>query len=231
MCCGELDYVHCIQAIADQQGDHEIEVKTFHDMIEVDAHNAVYQTFNEAAPDVIRGKVDADVVLFPTALNTVLRAIHPNAWVDPQTHDYFTNSPLSAGLAFYGPNVTFKHQTLTLKCDRDVASQRQPTGVGVIGNHAHYADEWTGFRYGFHRGLKSQLPVYESVKTAYRRTNDAVRYAALVGFELAQSDMYIDYHMGRSPTPMDHNYGNPVLRELYERFLTNKEQLPPRTWR
>lgn len=229
MWCGENDYPHCVESIANQ--GVEVEHRTFKDLVEVDAHNEVYQAFNKAEPGVIRGKVDADVVLHPGALLRIAAQINDNMWLDPQTHDYFTDNALNAGLAFYGSNVTFKHQTLTLKCDRDVASTRISTPMGVIGNHAHYADEWTGFRYGFHRGLKSQLPVYEQVKLAHSRHNDKVRLAALIGFDLAQSDMYLDYHTGITPAPMDHNYQNPRLKELFDQFVINKISLPARTWR
>lgn len=230
MWCGEPDYPHCEQAILTQEGV-DVEHVVFKDMVEVDAHNAVYQAFNNAGPDVFRGKVDADVVLNPTALLTVAGACGPMTWLDPKTHDYFTDGALSAGLAFYGSAVRFTHQTLTLKCDRDVASQRSPSGMGVIGRHAHYADEWTGFRYGFHRGLKSQLPVYEAVKAAHSRHHDRVRLMAIRGFELAQSDMYIDYHTGKVSSPMDHNYGDPKLRELFDTYKDETKDVPPRTWR
>lgn len=230
MWCGEKDYPHCVDAILKQEGV-EVEHRTFKDLIEVDAHNEVYQSFNEAGPDVIRGKVDADVVLEPTALLRVSELIRPGMWLDPQTHDYFTDGPLNAGLAFYGPNVRFRHQTLTLKCDRDVALGFEHQGVGVIGKHAHYADEWTGFRYGFHRGLKSQLPVHNRVVAAHARYGDRVRLMAIRGFELAQSDLYINYHLKGDPPPMDHNYGNAKLKELFDTYSDENVPLPPRTWR
>jgi hypothetical protein len=200
-------------------------------MVEVDAHNAVYQAFNAADPAFIRGKIDADVVLHPDALLRVSGLVSHHSWIDPQTHDYFTDAPLYAGVAFYGSGVRFTHQTLTLKCDRDVASQRNPTRMGVIGHHAPGADEWTGFRYGFHRGLKSQLPVYESVRAAWRRHKDRIRLMALRGFDVAQSDLYLAYHTGKETSPMDHNYGNSKLRELFDRYSDEAVPLPPRTWR
>jgi hypothetical protein len=231
MYCGERDFDHHVAALMAQSGDHVIEHRVFRDMIEVDGHNAVYQAFNGAGPDVICGKVDADVVLNAGALDYVAKTINPNMWLDPETHDYFTDGALSAGLAFYGPNVTFKHQLLTLKCDRDVASQCVLTRCGVLGKHAHHSDTWTGFRYGFHRGLKSQLPVYEKVKQAYAVHHDAVRLAAIRGFDLAQSDLYREYHLTASAPPMDHNYNNPRLRELFELYGNTNVPLPPRTWR
>ena len=229
MWCGEKDYPHCVQSIIDQ--GVVVEHRTFKDLIEVDAHNAVYQAFNNAEPGTIRGKVDADVVLDPGALLRVAEKIRDNTWLDPQTHDYFTDGPLNAGLAFYGPAVRFKHQHLTLKCDRDVALSFNQVGMGVIGKHAHHADEWTGFRYGFHRGLKSQLPVHHRVVSAYAVHKDRVRLMAIRGFELAQSDLYIDYHLKGNPPPTDHNYGNVKLRELFDAYKDENVPLPPRTWR
>jgi hypothetical protein len=230
MWCGENDYVDCVDSILSQEGV-SVELRTIKDLIEVDAHNEVYQAFNAAGPDVIRGKVDADVILDPGALQRVASKIRANTWLDPQTHDYFTDSLLNAGLAFYGPAVRFKHQTLTLKCDRDVAIGCEHQPLGRLGRHAHLADEWTGFRYGFHRGLKSQLPVHERVVAAHAKHGDRVRLMAIRGFELAQSDLYIDYHLKGNPPPMDHNYGNTKLRELFDAYKDESVPLPPRTWR
>jgi len=233
MSCGEPDLPFCLEALKNQKDVDHVEILEFRDMIEVDAHNAVYQSFNAAPSDMIRGKVDGDVVLNLDALAFVQRTINvikSNVWLDPTTHDYFTDDQLHAGLAFFGSGVTFKHQTLTLKCDRDVNNAIHHN-CGCLGIHAGHSDEWTGFRYGFHRGLKSQLSVYESVVKAHNRHKDPVRFAAIRGFELAQSDLYSDYHLHGSPPPMDHNYGNPKLRELYDQYKDPIATLPPRTWR
>jgi len=230
MWCGELDYPHHIESLVNQPGVI-IEHRVFKDMVEVDGHNAVYQAFNAAPPDVIRAKIDADVVLHTNVLASIAQMVHANTWLDPQTHDYFTDNALFAGVAFYGPTVRFKHQSLTLKCDRNVAQYGDHKTMGVIGTHAHHADEWTGFRYGFHRGLKSQLPVFDMMSAAHRKNQDVVRLAAIRGFELAQSDMYIDYHVKGSEPPMDHNYSNPKLRELYDLYHVQEKKIPSRTWR
>ena len=229
MYCGELDFPHHVAALRDQ--GVEVEHRVFRDMVEVDAHNAVYQAFNGAPPDTIRAKVDADVVLFPGALASAAGAVGPNTWLDPTTHDYFTDSKLHAGVAIYGPNVRFSTQRLTLKCDRDVSSQCSPMTHGCVGRHAHYADEWAGFHFGFHRGLKSQLQVFDDVRRAHAHHGDRVRLMAFRGFEVAQSDLYIDWHVRGGELPMDHNYGNPRLRELFETYKDDAVPLPPRTWR
>lgn len=226
MYCGEPDLPHHLKAMSEQgvQVDHRI----FSFMSEVDAHNAVYQAFNEAGPEWIRGKVDADVVLNPGVLARIKAT--GRTWIDPTTHDYFTDAPLHAGVAFYGPDVRFKVQTNTLKCDRNVANCHGPQGGGLVGRHCHYADEWTGFHFGFHRGLKSQLPVYEALTKAYRRHNDRVRLMAIRGFELAQSDRYKDYHLGHAPVTADHNYGE-GLRKLFDEFNVDDPPVLTRTWR
>lgn len=229
MHCGELDFPHHVEAL--QHQGVEVDHRVFKDMVEVDAHNAVYQAFNEAGPEWIRAKVDADVVLHPGMLEKVASSITGNTWYDPQTHDFFTDKPLHAGVAIYGPDVRFKVQTLTLKCDRDVAKNANQVGGILIGKHAHYADEWTAFHFGFHRGLKSQLPVLDQVRRAHSVHKDSVRFMALRGFEVAQSDLYKDYHLGHAPSPMDHNYGSPVLRELFDRFKDPSVAISPRTWR
>lgn len=226
MYCGELDLPHHIKALSEQ--GVEIDHRMFSFMSEIDAHNAVYQTFNEAGPEWIRGKVDADVVLYPNALSGL--HVGKRDWVDPLTHDYFTDTKIHAGLAFYGPDVKFSIQTNPLKCDRGIASVNSPSHRGALGRHCHYADELTGFRYGFHRGLKSQLSVFQNVTKAYSRHNDKVRLMALRGFELAQSDRYAEYHLGKEPVTSDHNYG-PGLLKLFEEFNVDEPPVLTRTWR
>ncbi len=226
MYCGEQDMPHHLKSMS-QQGviiDHRV----FSYMSEIDGHNAVYQAFNEAGPEWIRAKIDADVVLYPNALSKI--SAGGGSWVDPVTDDYFTDSPLHAGVAIYGPRVKFKVQTHTLKCDRNVAMCDGPTGHGSIGTHCRYADELTGFRYGYHRGLKSQLQVYESLVRAHRKHGDRVRLMAIRGFELAQSDRHKDYHLGTAPVPIDHNYGD-ELNKLFEEFSGEECPKLERTWR
>lgn len=226
MYCGEPDLPYHLKAMSEQ--GVEIDHRIFSYMSEINAHNAVYQAFNEAGPEWIRGKVDADVVLNPGAL-AALR-ISGRTWFDPLTHDYFTDSQMHAGLAFYGPTVRFGVQTRTLKCDRGVAKCDGQTSGPVMGRHAHYADEWTGFHFGFHRGLKSQLPAYDSIVRAYAMHKDRVRLMAIRGFELAQSDRYKDYHLGLAPVTDDHNYGE-GLRKLFDEFRVDNPPVLTRTWR
>ena len=137
MFCGEPDMEYHLKAL-EEQGDVEIEHRVFENMSEIDAHNAVYAAFNAGEPDQIRGKVDADVVLNPCALEKLEVSRH--AWVDPLTNDYFTDSNIHAGLAFYGSGVRFSVQTDGLKCDRNIASVRAPTSYGVMRRHCHYAN-------------------------------------------------------------------------------------------
>lgn len=225
MHCGELDFPHHVQALA-QQGV-EYEHRVFKDMVEVDAHNAVYQAFNGAGPDWIRLKLDADVVLYPGALLALAKNVGSHSWIDPMVDDYFTNGPLHAGAACYGPSVRFRHQHLTLKCDRDVCTNGALQHHGVIGKHAHYADEWTAFRYGLHRGMKGQTKIMDAVQRAWEQHRDPVRFAALRGFDVAMSDIYWDYGHGHEPPPMDHNYGNPRLLELFELYKDGRV-VPPK---
>jgi hypothetical protein len=228
MYCGEPDFPHLLKSISEQN------VEIVHQIIsyksEIDAHNAVYQAFNSVGPDWIRAKIDADIVLNPGALALVAKSCGLGSWIDPQSHDYFTDAPLHAGMAFYGPNVRFRHQTNALKCDRNVAIGCKHQVIGVIAKHAHYADELTGFHYGFHRGLKSQLPVFDALRAAHRRHNDRVRLMAIRGFELAQSDRYKDYHLEKAPPPDVHNYG-PSLNALFEEFKVDNPPKLERTWR
>jgi hypothetical protein len=226
MYCGEPDLPFHIKALSEQ--DVEIDHRIFSFMPEMEAHNAVYQTFNNAGPEWIRGKVDADVVLNPGALKGI--SVKDNGWLDPQVHDYFTDAPLRAGLAFYGPDVRFKLQTNPLKCDRGIASCGGASHHGMIGKHAYYANELIGFHYGFHRGLKSQLNVYNNLVRAYARHNDRVRLMAIRGFDLAQSDRYKAWHLGAEPVTTDHNYGEGLLK-LFNEFNGDDPPALTRTWR
>lgn len=202
------------------QSGVEVEHRVFKDMVEVDAHNAVYQAFNEAPQGVIRGKVDADVILNPNTLTLVANRISPRTWLDPMTHDHITDTDMHAGVAFYGDAVRFKHQSLTLKCDRDVAQNFVQSQVGVVGTHALFANEWMAFRYGFHRALKSQWPVYNAIKAAYDCNPSQVRLMAMKGYEAAQCELY-DYSARGEPPPMDHNYGHPKLKELFDAAMNS----------
>jgi hypothetical protein len=227
MYCGEPDLPHHLKAMS-QQGV-EVDHRIISYKREVDAHNAVYSAFNEASSEWIRAKIDADVVLTPGMLARI--EVPDNMWLDPQTHDYFTDKPLHAGVAIYGSSIRFRVQTDALKCDRNVIIPPvNQHGIGVIGTHAAYADEFTGFHFGFHRGLKSQLPVYEDLVAAYKRHGDRVRLMAIRGFELGQSDRYKDWHLGGSPVTGDHNYGE-GLKKLFEEFKGDNPPSLTRTWR
>jgi hypothetical protein len=228
MYCGEPDLPHLLRSISEQ--GVEVDHRIFSYMGEMEAHNAVYQAFNAGAPDQIRAKIDADIVLNPDALKGVAARCKPRSWIDPHAHDFFTDAQLHAGMAFYGPGVTFKMQTNTLKCDRGVANGCSRVNMGVIGTHAAHADELTGFHYGFHRGLKSQLPVNDRVVRAHAKYGDHVRLMAIRGFELGQSDRYIDWHLGRAPCPTDHYYGE-KLQQLFDEFRVEDPPKLARTWR
>jgi hypothetical protein len=227
MYCGEPDLPHHLKAISQQGVEIDHRIISFKN--EMEAHNAVYSAFNTAGPEWIRAKIDADVVLTPSVLARI--DAPSNAWIDPQTHDFFTDKLLHAGVAIYGSSVRFRVQTDPLKCDRNVIIPPvNQCGIGVIGTHAAHADEITGFHFGFHRGLKSQLPVYEDLLAAYKKHGDRVRLMAIRGFELGQSDRYKEWHLGGKPVTADHNYGD-GLRQLFDEFKGDDAPVLTRTWR
>jgi len=228
MFCGEPDLPYLLKSLSEQQV--EIDHRVFSYMSEIDGHNAVYQTFNTANEEYIRAKIDADIVLHPGALEKVSKLVGKNTWLDPSANDYFTNKQLHAGMAFYGRGVKFDVQTHTLKCDRNIVKNANHSSIGVIADHSYYANELIGFHFGYHRGLKSQLPVYNDLVKAYQVHKDRVRLMAIRGFDLAQSDRYKEYHLGHSPVPTDHNYGH-KLNELFDEFKGEEIPQLTRTWR
>lgn len=224
---GEPDFDHHVKSLNDQGVEFTHKIVKF--MPKLEAHNELYKAFNDAPAGLIRAKIDADVVLNDGVLNTIAKRMNPTTWLDAQTFDHLSESSLHAGVAFYGDAVKFVEQTNSLKTDRGVAQGARRASFGVIGSHAKYANEWTAFHYGFHRGLKSQLPVYANVVRAYKKHGDRPRLMAIRGFELGQSDRYIDWHLGRSPCPRDHDYT--AMKALFDEFNVDEPPVLTRTWR
>ena len=223
--CGEQEMPDCVKALAFQGVEVDHHIIAYRS--EIDAHNEIYKIFNEAPPDFIRAKIDADVVLNDNALASIAKNIGTGDWVDPLVHDFFSNTQIHAGIAIYGSAVTFDIQTNTLKCDRGVAHYKRHIDIGCIGTHAHMSEGITAFHFGFHRGLKSQLPIYESMKRAPQTSQ---RVIAIIGFELAQCDLYHEWHTKAVwPTSEEHNYG-PRLDELYDTYVTQNMPVPRRSW-
>lgn len=223
MYCGEPDFQHCVAALKAQKGvnikHHVISFKP-----ELEAHNEVYQTFNEADPTWFRAKIDADVVLLNDGILLELVEfwrVHSHVqWLDPAVHDHLTESIIHAGIAFYTPSVRFNTQTDPLKCDRGVLQKdymmldyNQP-----VANHMLYADEKTAFRFGLHRGLKGQTHVEHAVRKAYAKHQDPIRAMALKGFDAARSERYLSWHLGVDKNvPSDHNYTDDNFMKLWQK--------------
>lgn len=210
---GEPGYDRCLSALKSQLG---VEVK--HVVIsghpEHEAHKMCYEWFNNEDPSFIRMKLDADVVLNEGVLNVIagIMEARPDLdHIDPYVADYLTDSFLKAGVTIYSSRVKFKEPSNHLWCDRNVTTEKYLTTMDTahaIASHMKYCDERTAFRYGFHRGLKSQLHVYELVKTAYAKHKDRIRLMALRGFERAQSEEFHEWHYN-AVFPTDRfNYGD-----------------------
>jgi hypothetical protein len=220
MYCGEPDFQHCIQSITSQE-NVTIHHKTFSYMTKIAAHNAVYQAFNEADPSWYRAKIDADVVLLN---NQVLSSVVNDLMIrksaiglNPLVHDFMTDSEINAGISFYTSACKFNTQTNPLKCDRDIISdETRIREMGLVGSHMRYADARTAFRYGLHRGLKSQMAILDLVKKAYAKHRDPIRAMALKGFEIALSDpRFSDWHKLGTNIPDKHNYADTEFLELF----------------
>ena len=218
--CGEPDLEHCLRSLSQQDIDVEIDHRIISFLPEHAAHVVVYKTFNDTDDSWFKLKLDADVVLEKNALSSINEAFKcpSTMWVDPIVHDYFTDSLIHAGIAAYRGSVKFNMPTSTLKCDRNIHSECA-TQVGRVGKHAFYASDFEAFRYGFHRGLKGQKPLYDMIVKAYSVHKDHTRLMAMRGFQVAFSDMFSDWHTGRiTEHPNYHSYGDKVLMDLFKEF-------------
>lgn len=227
---GEPDLPDCLRAIATQGVEFEHKIISF--KREIVAHDELYQAFNSVDKSWICAKIDADVVLYDGALLDISEIFNRNYdFVDPCTHDFYTDSDIHAGVAFFR-GLKFRKQENPLWTDRGIYNSRNAKRSGrSIGDHAYRSNELTSFHYGFHRGLKSQLTTYDLVKKAYEKYGDNKRLMALRGFELGQSDEFIDWHTGKDPIPTCHDYHDTRFQEYYEKYSDVTVQIPDRTWR
>lgn len=223
---GEPDYEHCVEALKSQ-----CNVLIKHVLIsgypEHQAHKMLYEWFNVAEPCMTRVKLDADVVLKNNdILSTVGRLMQENPCVDridPYVDDFLTDSMLKAGLSIYSSRVKFNEPTSPLWCDRNVTVEKHLGTLDTnmsIAFHMKYCDERTAFRYGFHRGLKSQIHVLKLVKEAYEKHKDRVRAMAIKGFELASSSQFDEWHHGAILPTGKFNYDDDWFREAFVRAVS-----------
>ena len=222
MHCDEPDFEHCVRSIA-QQKNVNIKHIVVDNLPEVEAHNVVYRTFNDADPSWIRAKIDADVTLIDEhILERVAQdlSLRPHAaGLMPAVYDRLTDSHINAGIMFYTSAARFRHQSDPLKCDRNVLEPNVEASIldwYCVGRHMQYANELTAFRYGFHRGLKGQHQIYEMVKVANERQPDPIRKMALAGFEAALTDaQFVTWHRGCGKVPTQHNYVDSEFMRLF----------------
>lgn len=225
MYCGEPDWPNC-QAMIAQQRNVIVKHSLISNLPELEAHNVVYQMFNNADPTWIRAKIDADVVLTDEGVLERIAAdlqIRKHALgLTPFVHDYMTDSEIHAGATFYTSAAKFKTQSNPLKCDRDVldGDETMIREYGLVGYHMHHANELTAFRYGLHRGLKSQLNILALVEKAYEKYKDPIRLMAIRGFYVAQNDpRFSHWHQTGLGIPNSHNYSDSELKELFRKAI------------
>lgn len=215
--CGEPDW-HCCKLMIESQRDVTIEHHVVSNLPEVEAHNRVYEAFNEAGPSWIRAKIDADVVLSDeNVFNRVAQLLVELPMADgigPLVYDFLSDNQIQAGMVFYTSRILFNVQRNPLFCDRNVIVNPYTRYVHshqhVMGDHMRHCNEFTAFHYGFHRGLKGQTNIYASVKAAHAVLGDDRRWWALQGFEAALSGGHgLD----------GHNYGDETLRALFDQTM------------
>jgi hypothetical protein len=228
MHCGEPDFPHCQAMIARQQ-NVIIKHALIENMSELDAHNVVYQSFNDVDPTWIRAKIDADVVLSDEYVLAKIAAdlqIRKNALgLTPFVHDYMTDSEIHAGATFYTSAAKFRVQSNPLKCDRDMleGDEKLVREYGLVGRHMHHANELTAFRYGLHRGLKSQLKILDLVEKAYVKYRDPIRLMAIKGFNVGQNDPRFNaWHQTGLDVPSQHNYEDVEFLAMFREQLNKR---------
>ena len=228
MQCGEPDWPHC-QAMIARQRNVIVKHVVISNLNELDAHNAVYQAFNDADPSWIRAKIDADVVLndenILERLANDLKIRTHAIGLNPFVHDYMTDTEIHAGVAIYTSAAKFRTQLNPLKCDRDMLENDETLvrEYGLVGKHMHHANELTAFRYGLHRGLKSQLRIGSLVEQAYAKHQDPIRLMAIKGFYVAQTDPRFEkWHRTGTDVPAQHNYSDAEFLTLFREQLNRR---------
>lgn len=223
--CGEPGLAACIRSVSEQQNVEIVEHRIVKNLKEVDAHNVCYQAFNQQPENVIRAKIDADCTLVhTTALAEVAKLFSEQEHlhgISPHVRDYMTNTDIYAGITFFTHHVRFSLQRNSLKCDREIIVDEKDhrlAHASVLGNHMFEANELTAFRYGFHRGLKSQMDIYRSLCKAHAEFKDVIRYYAIRGFEAAQSSHFHDWHnVPNVPVPSRHSYSDAEFQHFFEK--------------
>lgn len=218
MSSGENDFEHCIEAVK-RQRNVEIVHNTITGYSEIDAHNIMYEMFNECDPNCVRAKIDADMVLVhDNVFEIVAHEFISNKnieEIDCGLHDYLTDTIMS-GMHFYSRKVRFNRQTDTLFCDRNITVPKQ-TYVKALTNpylatHMHFCSERSAFRYGFHRALKKQHNVLKNVLCSWKRTGDRRMGFALLGAMC-------------SLTTNQHNYTDDLFDECFLKSLRDYNEL------
>lgn len=228
MYSGEPDWEYC-QAMIAAQKNVNVKHQLVGGLSEIDAHNVVYQAFNAADPMMIRAKIDADVVLQDEhmleriALDLIMRPHAPGMM--PFVHDHLTDTYIKAGVMFYTSKARFKIQTDPLKCDRNMLDKHVEDAIldwYCVGRHMYHCNDLTAFRYGYHRGLKTQTNIRDRVKKAYDKYHDRQRLLALMGFEAAQANQeYHDWINGIGEIPNYHNYDDAKFMQAFETCMNS----------
>lgn len=194
--CGEGDFAMSVKSIVEQQ-DVDVTCHVISDLPERDAHNALWDAWDEAKKDHdIFVKVDADTVLrHPHVLKNIsdmFVADERLSGVQCWLHDYFTDG-LIYGLNCYSQRVVFEHTKDDLFCDRvDTNHDRVVRGYALsnelvpAGLHCYHTNELQAFHFGLHRQLKKQDNIIRLVRNAWERNRDELRAWALVGAHVAE---------------------------------------------
>lgn len=196
--CDENDFSFCTNSLLKQKSV-EVTHHIISNLSEKDAHNALWAAWRNAK-DVgeydFFVKLDADTVLaHENVLIDIAKVFMSNdsiTGLQAPLHDFYTDTNI-AGLNCFTPVVVFNDTKDDLFCDRNidvnhnvvVGMNNVPASLRPAGLHCHYASEIQAFRYGYHRALKKQTQLLNTVQVAYENHKDNLRRYVIEGWKLA----------------------------------------------
>lgn len=220
---GEAEFDDCASAIK-RQTDCKVDHIVFKDLSEIDAHNALLETFeNEKCRYDLFVKVDADTIIdHDDAFKIVYNKIHDASSAQLKLYDFFTLDLIN-GLNFYNPQKNQYVKTSDkLYCDRSIIHSSkvlysdQFNDIVPVGRHCAYPNDKQAFHYGFHRGLKNRKSEFNATSKAASIHKDRARMIACEGFRQAFSI---------KSERKEHDYTSEKFNELFLLATKNMKNL------
>ena len=218
---GEAEFDECISAI-NQQVDCKIDHVIYKNLSEIDAHNALLETFEKEKCNYdLFVKVDADTIIdYDSAFKIVYSKIKNTSAAAAQLYlyDYFTCKNIN-GLNFFNPQLNQYLKTEDkLFCDRSIrhlshhlySDSFTNESIIPVGRHCAYPNDKQSFHYGFHRGLKKRHDEHQLTLASFNLHKDRSRAIACGGFEFSKKF-----------SNFSHDYSSEQFNEIFLHFLSN----------